>query len=78
MNLPSDALIFAFMKRLLVLLAFSLSLAGRCALAQDAAPAPAAMPWMNAALDPDARADLLVKAMTAKEMSLPWQRGRLF
>ena len=45
------------------LVALSLPVA---ALAQQAAPA-ASQPWMNAALDPDARADLLVKAMTAKE-----------
>ena len=53
------------------LVAFSLPALGSpaTALAQNAAPAPALtdMPWMNAALDPDARADLLVKAMTAKE-----------
>jgi beta-glucosidase len=36
-------------------------------LAQPAASVPAAQPWMNAALDPDARADLLVKAMAPKE-----------
>jgi beta-glucosidase len=34
---------------------------------EDAATPAAAGPWMNAALDPDSRADMLVKAMTMDE-----------
>jgi hypothetical protein len=37
--LPRAALIFAFMKRVFILLAFSISLTGPCALAQDTVPA---------------------------------------
>jgi len=65
LNLPPAALIFACMKRVFILFAFSLSLAGRCALTQDAAPAASASTNTASAIAAQQAADERYKRLAA-------------